>query len=78
MCVDLLCQGGELEDIERLVKAGGILVDVHHHGDPARTTEEELQEVSQFGLPEGNMVLDPAEKQIVQSDTCSDEPCGPC
>lgn len=62
-----MCEGGELEDVERLVEAGRILVDVHHHGDPARTTEEELQEVSQFGLPEWNVVLDSAEKQILIS-----------
>lgn len=61
---NLLCQGRELEDVERLIEGGGILVDVHHHGDPARTTEEELQEVSQFGLSEWNVVLDSAQKHV--------------
>lgn len=60
---DLLCEGGELEDIERLVEAGRVLVDVHHHADPTGTTEEELQEVGQLGLPEGNVVLEPAERR---------------
>lgn len=63
VCVsDLLSEGGELEHVERLVEAGGVLVYINYHGDPASTTEEELQEVGQFGLPEGNMVLEPVEE----------------
>lgn len=58
---DLLGQGRELEHIQCLVKAGRVLVDVDHHGDAAGTTEEELQEVCELGLPEGNVVLKPAE-----------------
>lgn len=67
MCADLLSEGRELEDVKGLVEARRILVDVHYHGDPARATEEELQEVSQLGLPEWNVVLDPAGKQILIS-----------
>lgn len=58
----LLSEGGELEDVERLVETGGVLVDVDHHGHATRTTEEELQEVGELGLPEGNMMLEPARR----------------
>lgn len=57
----LLSQSRELEDVERLVEAGRVLVYVDHHGHTASTTEEELQEVGEFGLPEGDVVLEPAE-----------------
>lgn len=75
MCAHLLGEGRELEDVERLIEAGRVLVDVDHHGDPAGTTEEELQEVGQLGLPEGNVVLEPAEKQtICDPGVCSKYP----
>lgn len=38
------------------------MVDIHHHAHSAGTTEKELQEVGQLGLPEGDVVLKPAEK----------------
>jgi len=63
VCVYLLGEGRELEHVERLVKARRVPVDVDHHGDAAATTEEELQEVGELGLPEGHVVLDPAETQ---------------
>lgn len=65
VCADLLGEGGELEDVECLIKAGRVPVDVYHHGDPAGTTEEELQEVGEFGLSEGDVVLKPAETRII-------------
>lgn len=59
--VYLLGKGRKLEDVKCLVEGGRALVDVDHHADPSRTTEEELQEVGKLGLPEGNVVLDPVE-----------------
>lgn len=61
-CVHLLSKGRELKNVERLVEVGRALTDVDHHGDTSSTTEEELQKVGQFGLPEGDMVLEPVEK----------------
>lgn len=65
----LLSQSGELEDVERLVKEGWVLVYVDHHGHAASTTEEELQKVGEFGLPEGDVVLEPAETCQIYSTT---------
>lgn len=62
----LLSKGRELEDVERLVETGGVLVDVDHHWHTAGTTEEELQEVGELGLSERNVMLEPAVKIQVE------------
>lgn len=68
-CPYLLGQGRELENVERLVKAGRVLVDVDNHRDPTSSTEKELQEVGQFGLSERDVVLEPGPDRDVFTDS---------
>ena len=56
---NLLGQGGELEDGERLIVGGRTLADVDDHAHGAATAQEALQEVGELGLPEGNVLRNP-------------------
>lgn len=57
----LLGKSRELKHIKCLIEAGRALINVDYHADPPRTTEEDLQEVGELGLPEGNVVSEPVE-----------------
>ena len=56
---NLLGQGRELEDVEGLNVSGGTLADVDDHAHGPATAQEALQEVGEFGLPEGHVLLNP-------------------
>lgn len=49
---DLLGDGGELHDVQRLVVGGGALVDVDDHGRSASAAEGCLEEFGQLALSE--------------------------
>lgn len=49
---NLLGDGGELHDVQRLVVGGGALVDVDDHGRSASATEDGLEEFGQLALSE--------------------------
>lgn len=52
IATDLLGDGGELHDVQRLVVGGGALVDVDDHGRSASATEHGLEEFGQLALSE--------------------------
>lgn len=52
MTANLLGDGGELHDVQRLVVGGGALVDVDDHGRSASATEDGLEEFGQLALSE--------------------------
>lgn len=49
---NLLGDGRELHDVQRLVVGGGALVDVDNHGRSAAATEDGLEEFGQLALSE--------------------------
>lgn len=55
----LLCDSGELEDVESFVVHGGALVDIDDHAGFAAAAEEALQVVRQLALPERNVLQQP-------------------